>query len=357
MKAERLFALIGKCLNPRNPYILFALLGPFLYAGIFQLVIGIIDDTPRIAVFEHGDSAITDAMLESDAVKLIITEMPDEPFRMVEEEGVDSGISLSEDFKTKLQMKEAPPLSVYVNGESLMKSRAVSTAVILQALEDTFAASSNIKVNLQKVGDEKAISLMEAFIPFFVIVIVILGSYLLPASFIVSEKEKGTINALLSTPLTLKEILAAFAIVGILISFAMGILVLVLTVGITQPPVILLALGLGSVLGAEWGILLGLASSNQANLVANTKAINLFIIAPAFFTVFPDWPKWIAGAFPTYYITEPIFRASVYSDSLSDVGWQIAVLALFCAVFSIPVIAFATRYNKKPRFRFLSLVN
>jgi ABC-2 type transport system permease protein len=196
---------------------------------------------------------------------------------------------------------------------------------------------------------------MEMLLPFFIIIIIILGSYLLPASFIVNEKEKRTLTALLVTPATLTEVLLAFGLVGAVVSLAMGMILLLLTVGIAQPLLMLLIFALGSILGAEWGLILGLTSKDQASLVAYMKALNLFILAPALFVIFPNWPQWIAKIFPTYYIANPIFRISIYGEGWSQLGWQVLALAGFAVLFFLPILAFVLRWGRSSRTRLFAL--
>ncbi|MGQ9474643.1 MAG: hypothetical protein ACUVRX_07645 [Actinomycetota bacterium] len=52
MSARRILALAKKSLNPRNPYLVFALLAPFIYAAIFQFIFNLGKDEPRLAVYE-----------------------------------------------------------------------------------------------------------------------------------------------------------------------------------------------------------------------------------------------------------------------------------------------------------------
>jgi len=54
MSVRRILVMMRKSLDPRNPYIIFTILGPLLFAGIFQLVFGIWQTRPKVAVYEGG---------------------------------------------------------------------------------------------------------------------------------------------------------------------------------------------------------------------------------------------------------------------------------------------------------------
>lgn len=354
MKARRILLLMKKSLNPRNPYIIFAFLSPFLYAAIFQFIFGLWQDKPRIALYESGSAAVTAQLEETQAVSLAVAGSADEALRLVEEKKADVGLVIDEGAKAALEAGGRASLDVFIGGESLEKDRAIALAAIAGALRAVSPGAPQVSFEMVSLGDEKALSLMEMLLPFFIIIIILLGSYMLPASFLVAEKEKRTLTALLVTPVSLAEVLLAFGGVGVLMSLAMGMVVLVLTVGVTQPFLLLVIFALGSVLGAEWGLVLGLFSKDQATLVTYIKALNIFIIAPALFVIFPDWPQWIARIFPTYYIANPIFRISIYGEGWSEIGWQVLALAGFAVLFLVPLLALTMKLGRSAESRLLA---
>lgn len=349
MSISRIMAIMRKSLNPRNPYIIFSVLGPLFFAAIFQLVFGIWQTRPRIAIYEGGDQAIIAELEGTEAADLLVADSADEVTSLVEEKKADVGVVFTEDTKEKLEAGERTPVELYVNGESLAKSRAIALATITGAVRTLTPGVPQIDFEQVKLGEEKALSLMDMFLPFMVIYIILLGGLMLTASFIVNEKEKRTFAALLVTPATLPEILVAFGMVGIIVSLAMGMILMLLTMGFAQPLLMLVVFVLGSFLGVEWGLLFGMLSKDQTTLVAYMKAFGIFLIAPALFIVFPSWPQWIARIFPTYYIGNPIFRVAIYGEGWSELGWQVLALAGFVAVFFIPVILLVSRSRKSAR--------
>lgn len=355
MSVRRILIIMRKSLSPRNPYIIFALLGPFLYAAIFQFIFGLVNTQPKVAVYEGGNQVIVQELEATDSVDLVVVDSADDVVKMVKDKKVDVGAVFAADTAEKLQAGERISVDLYVNGESLAKNRAIAAAAITGAVRNVSPEVPQITIEQVKLGEEKALSFMEMLLPLFVILIIVLGAYLLPASFIVNEKEKRTITALLVSPATLTEILSAFGLVGMIVSLVMGMILLLLTVGLSSPLLLLVIFVLGSLLGAEWGLILGLASKDQTSLVAYMKALNLFILAPAIFFIFPNWPQWIAKLFPTYYIANPIFRITIYGEGWSELGWQILALAGFVVLFSIPILVFVLREGRSARTRLLAL--
>jgi len=350
-----MLSIIKKSINPRNPYIIFALLGPLIYAAVFQLIFGILQVKPKLAVYEDGGQAVVRELEGTEAVELAVADSPAGVERMVEDKKVDVGAVFSGDAVEKLQAGERAAVDIYVNGESLAKSRAIALASITGAVRAISPGVPQVYFEVVKLGEEKALSLMDMFLPFMVIYIILLGGLMLTASFVVNEKERRTLPALLVTPVTLTELLLAFGAVGIVVSLAMGVILILLTVGFAQPALLMIIFLLGSILGAEWGLLLGLVSRDQTILVAYMKAFGIFLIAPALFIIFPSWPQWIAKIFPTYYIANPIFRISIYGEGWSQVGWQVLALAGFAALFFLPILVFVLRWRKSAATGVLAL--
>jgi ABC-2 type transport system permease protein len=71
--------------------------------------------------------------------------------------------------------------------------------------------------------------------------------------------------------------------------------------------------------------------------------LNLFLLAPVIFYIFPDWPQWIARIFPTYWLINPIFEIAVKNAGLADVGLDLVVAIGICALLLIPVSALKRR--------------
>jgi len=349
MSVHRILAIMKKSLNPRNPYIFFAVLGPLLFAAIFQLIFGIWQTRPKIAIYEGGNQVIIAELEDAGAADLLLADSAAEVTALVEDNRADVGVVFSEDTKESIEAGERTPVDLYINGESLADNRAIALASIAGAVRSVSPGVPQVYFEQVKLGEEKALSLMDMFLPFMVIYIILLGGLMLTASFVVNEKEKRTFAALLVTPATLTEILTAFGLVGIIVSLAMGMILIVLTIGFAQPLLMLVVFVLGSFLGVEWGLLFGLISKDQTIFVAYIKVFGIFLIAPALFIIFPSWPQWIAKIFPTYYIANPIFRVSIYGEGWSELGWQVLVLAGFVLVFMIPILAFTLRWGKSAK--------
>jgi ABC-2 type transport system permease protein len=267
----------------------------------------------------------------------------------LEETGTDVAAVIDPDQLRRLARARPKEISlkIYVSGESLAKDRTIAVASVVDALRSVAPQTGSIDFGQISLGKEKAVPLLERMLPFIVLVAVLVGAFLLPATFLVQEKEKKTLTALLVTPLSFAEVLVAFGALGTVLAVLMGLAVLVLNVGLSSPLLLLLPLVLGSILMAEWGLTAGLLVKDMNSLFANIKLFGILFYAPAIVLLFPSWPQWIARIFPTFYIVNPVYRVSIFGEGWSEIGWQIYVLVGFIFLFFLPLTILARNASKR----------
>ncbi len=197
-----------------------------------------------------------------------------------------------------------------------------------------------------QIGEERAVSILELLLPLIVLIAILFGAFFLPATFLVQEKEKKTLTALLITPVTIAEVLVAFGLLGIFIAFLMGTIVLILNIGLNLPSLLFFSLILGAILMAEWGLAAGLIFKDMNSLFANMKLFGILFYAPAIILMFPNWPQWIGKIFPTYYIVHPVFRISIFNEGWNEIGWEILILIGLTIIFIFPLISLSKKLQK-----------
>jgi ABC-2 type transport system permease protein len=93
-----------------------------------------------------------------------------------------------------------------------------------------------------------------------------------------------------------------------------------------EPALLVLVLALGSVMAAEFGLLLGVVVKDITTLFAVIKALGIFLFAPAIIYLFPQIPQWIGRIFPTYYLVQPIVEISQHGGGWPDIALSVFVL-------------------------------
>ncbi len=349
MSISRIFSLIKKelRLGISNPLFLYVFIMPVLFTFVFQLIFGELwSEKPMFAVYDETGGVIVSELEKSKAITLIEVNSENEMSILIEDKKADMGIIFEQDSDDLLKEGKKITLKTYVNGEAYAKNRAIITATVISTLRNVTAEIPEVDFEQILLGEEKALTILEMMIPLLVIMAVLSAAFMLPATFIIREKEKRTINALLVTPSTITEILIAYGLLGVTLAVLMGIAILLLNGVWTQPFLMTLLLVLSAIFFIELGLIAGLAFDDINTLFANMKLFGILLYAPQLFIMFPKWPQWIAKIFPTYYILHPVFRISIFGESWSEVGWQILALAGFIVILLFVLFFMAKRFQK-----------
>ena len=225
-----------------------------------------------------------------------------------------------------------------------MPRAAASMAVWVR---DIAGQESPIDIVTTLLGDPSVLPWEDRLLPFIVMMSVTFGGIMLPASSLVTEKQKRTLTALQVTPTTMGDIFAAKMLIGIIVSTVMAIVILALNRAIGSNTLLLLGvLILGAIFASEVGVLMGALIKDINSLFAMTKSIGLFLYAPALIYMFPDIPQWIGKLFPTYYIIQPAIDITQHGANFFDVAWQLGILLLFIVLVAV-VLGILTRRMRR----------
>ena len=178
----------------------------------------------------------------------------------------------------------------------------------------------------------------ERLFPLLVMVTIVVGGTMVPATSLVEEKQKRTLRALVTTPATVGEVYLAKGLAGILLSTFVGVFVLSINQAFgAQPGLLILTVILAAAFSATLGLLLGTLTSDINSLFTIIKGLGLLIYAPAIVYMFPQIPEWVSRIFPTYYLLAPIIKISQEGASLSDVWVELAILVALIVLMVIIV--------------------
>jgi ABC-2 type transport system permease protein len=166
----------------------------------------------------------------------------------------------------------------------------------------------------------------------FVLMIETLGL----ASLISSELHGGTLRALLVTPLTVEGLFLAKGIFGTLFAFVQVALLMALTGGLNQSPILILTtLLIGSALVTGIGFLMASVSRDLLSVMAWGILVILILAIPSFVIMLPgiasEWIKLI----PSYYLVDTVFRVINFEAGWSDVAINLIALLGFTLLFMV----------------------
>ncbi len=336
MNIGRVVTLLGKefSAGTRNFIFVFALVVPIVFTLVVSLLFGTLFlGTPKLGLVDQGDSALVG---EAEALRGVAvrkyaseTELKD----AVAEGVVEVGMLLPADFDRMVRSGQAAELTVYVFGESLLRNRAILATSIASLVRDLSGESAPVKVTTRLVGDSENVSWEQRLLPFIVLMTIMLGGVMIPATSLVEEKQKGTLRALTVSPATAPEVLTAKGLLGVIVSVVMSLVILALNRALDERILVLIvSLILGAALAAGIGVLLGAFVRDINTLFATIKGLGILLYAPALVYLFPVIPEWVGRLFPTYYAIQPVVEIAQQGAGWAEVAPELAVLAGLIAV-------------------------
>ena len=83
------------------------------------------------------------------------------------------------------------------------------------------------------------------------------------------------------------------------------------------------------------------------SFIAIVKALGILLYAPGILALIPQVPAWVAKIFPTFYLMDPVVQISQKGVGLSEIAWEVALLAAFTATLLLALVFVAEREKEK----------
>jgi ABC-2 type transport system permease protein len=330
MKLGRVLTLLGKefSAGTRNFIFVFAIVVPVVFTLVVSLLFGTLFlGTPKLGLVDQGSSALVEEAeaLRGVAVRKYNTEK--ELKDAVAAGVVEVGMLLPAGFDQAILTDQAAELTIYVFGESLLRNRAILATSIASLVRDLSADRAPVTVTTRLVGDSENVPWEQRLLPFLVLMTIMIGGVMIPATSLVEEKQKRTLRALTVSPATVTEILTAKGLLGVIVSVVMSLVILALNRGVDERVLLLVvALTLGATLAAGIGVLLGAFVGDINTLFATIKGLGIVLYAPALVYLFPAIPEWVGRLFPTYYAIQPVVEIVQQGAGWAEVAPELAVM-------------------------------
>jgi ABC-2 type transport system permease protein len=340
MSIRRIRVLVGKELKYRSTsfFLVFAIVGPIMFTLMIKLVFGsLFAEKPKLGIYDQGQSKIVAALQNMESINLKQFASESELKETVNTGARDVGIVLERNFDATIYKGELTKITSYIWGESQLKNRAIIGSTFLYRMREFSGKKVPVEIIPVSLGDKSNIPWEERLLPLLVLMTIFISGFTLPASSLVDEKQKRTIGALLTTPVTHGELFISKGVMGSMISIIMGIMILLLNQSLNeQLGLIILLLCLGATLASCFGLLLGAFINDIAALYSAIKGLGIFLYGPGIIKMFPQIPQWLGKIFPTYYIMNPIMEITrndgTWSTIKFDVFILIGIIALFMAI-------------------------
>jgi ABC-2 type transport system permease protein len=317
---------------------------PVMISLLLALLFGtFFSNRAKLGIVDEGSSQIPARAAEMEALIVREFDSESELRDAVSRGAVDIGMVLPEGFDDQVAAREPAEVKGYIWGESGLDSRAILGTSILALFRDVAGYEPPVRIVTTTLGESQALPWKDRLLPFIVLMSIMIGGMMIPATSLAQERQDRTLVALTTTPTTLGDVLTAKGIVGVLVAATMAVVTLALNQAFGGDAVLLIgALVLGSIMAVTFGLLLGVMTKDVNTLFGTIKSMGLILYAPALIFMIPEIPQWIAKLFPTYYIIQPVIEITQMGAGIEDVLPELIVLVLLIVAL-IGITAFAAR--------------
>jgi len=347
MNLKRVGALTWKELahGSKSFMFVFAILVPVVITLVVRLLLGtIFSGKPRLGIADLGQSQIPSLAQNVDSLDTREFSSDAELLAAVERGAVDMGLVLPEGFDQQVQENEPVEIDAYLWGESLLKNRIILGSSIVFLVREVSGLEAPVEVVPVTVGDGEVLSWEARLFPLIVMMTIMIGGTMVPATSLVEEKQKRTLRALVTTPATVSEVYMGKGLAGIVIILFVGAFVLALNRAFgARPGLLMLAVGLAGAFSVTLGLLLGSFTKDINTLFTLIKGLGIFLYAPAIIYMFPQIPEWVGKIFPTYFMLSPIVRISQEGATFSDIWLELVILIGWVLALAVLVGWLGTR--------------
>ena len=335
--------------GPKNFIFIFAIVVPVVMSFAVSLLFGtLFSEKPRLGIADAGDSQFTRSAAATEAFTVQEYASEAEVRQATASGRVHMGIVLPPDFDERVATGSPTTMMAYIWGESLLHDRAVLGAAMSVWVRQIAGQESPVDIATTVLGDPIVLPWEERLLPFVIMMGVVFGGLMIPASSLVTEKQQHTLIAVAVTPATMGDIYIAKGLVGVIISAVMGWVILALNRALGGETLLLAGvLLLGAIFAAECGVLLGMLVADINSLFATVKMMGLLLYAPALIYMFPEIPQWVARIFPTYYVIQPVVEISQQGAQLLDVAGQLGILLILILALGILLGVLAQRLRHR----------
>jgi ABC-2 type transport system permease protein len=261
-----------------------------------------------------------------------------EPPEGAESADVDIGISFPADFVAATAAGRRTEVTIFVDAATPDEVRTAMSGMVRElayalAGEDLPAQPLDPTQTFVVLGEDRVGSqatARDSFRPVFVFLILLMEMFVM-ASLIAKEIQARTVTAILVTPATVADVLAAKGIAATVSGMAQAVIVLVAIDSLSPQPLLILTLMLfGSVMVAGTAMLAGSTGRDFMGTLFNGMLFMIPMIIPAFSVLFPGTASAWIQALPSYPLVEGLVNVTTYGDGWAETLPELAALAAWC---------------------------
>ena len=320
-------------------FVMITALSVVFYPLVFWLLPGDVEETLRVGVVGRGLDPVVAALEQSEGLALVEYRSQDDlAGALVDgEDDLDAGLVFPPDFVAAAGSDDPVQVELLVTAdvppEIETALEAVATEMVLLVLGEpppTDVIGEPVVLGVDRVGDQ--VSLREQLRPLLAFFVLMTETFAL-ATLVAGEVQSRTVTAVLITPATRADFLAAKGVVGTSVAFAEASLIMLLIGGFaTGAPILLVALLLGAALVTGIGMVAGAFGKDFMTVLFTSMLIMVPLMIPAFAALFPGTAATWVQALPSYGLVQTVVEVSTQNAGWADVAGDLGLLAAWTVV-------------------------
>ena len=334
----------------RNRYLLTALITPLFVALLFRVLLPGINDRSLLTVVVHdpGSSTMIADLRNTQQISVVEADSAATVEGEVEKRKAIGGLVVPTNFDADVAANKQPELTIYLNNKKTVFEQAAFRQLLDKQLRQLVnyqepARLTWIDVDKEAEQTRGGLSLHQMLLPLLLIMTLgMIGAMVVPL-LLVEEKEKRTLDFLLASPASLKEIVAGKALTGVAYTLLIaGLLLFINRHMVGNWPLTLLAILLGLVFVVAIGLVMGSLLNNTMQVNTWAGTVLILLLGPSFPSLGLPGPIDTAMRFvPTYYLSEAL-KLSLAGNASSRIWTHLAVV-LVCTVIAFAAAVWALR--------------
>lgn len=319
-------------------FALITVLGLIFYPIIYFLMPATVDETLEMGIVapQFPQEALT--AINEEGVTLVSVASDAALRQAILDGDYPAGASFPEDATTELMNGSQVPVVFYFSADLPTDMRPAYVLLLQEMAYSLTGRQLHVTPHEEVLGTDMAgrqIPERDRMLPLFAVFVLMVETLGL-ASLISAEIEGRTLQALLVTPLRVGELFAGKGLTGVSLAFVQASLLLLVTGGLNQSPLLVLVILLaGSLLVTGTAFLLASVSRDMMSVMAWGILVILVFTIPAFDVLMPgaisDWIKVI----PSYYLVDAVYRVINVGADAAAVATNLVVLFATAVAFLI----------------------
>ncbi len=338
----------------RNRYLLTALITPLFVALLFRVLLPGVNSRSLMTVVVHdqSNSTLITELRKTPQLNFVDVDSADATATEVEKRKAIGGVVVPANFDSDVAQGKQPELTIYVNNKKSTFEQAAFRRILDQQVRSLVKHPEPARlqwIDIDKDTNEQSrggLGLEQMLLPLLLIMTLGMTGAMVVPLLLVEEKEKRTLDFLLASPASLKEIVAGKALTGATYGVLIAGLLLVINrqlVGNWLLTSLTILLGLLFVVAI--GLLMGSLLNNTMQVNTWASSVLLVLLAPSFPSLGLPGPIETAMRFiPTYYLTEAL-KLSLVGASSRIWGHLAVVLACTVVAFVAATLALRRQQN------------